>query len=141
MKNKINLLLVLLVLTSMALKADSGPKPTKVFTLYFNTSKPFEIKNQWLLECSDAKCTSFDTMKSQGPQLINCTNEQCKALSYGFKPFNKLVLEFADRTLESNVIEGHAFNSTYDVKITENEIKIVETTSFWSRYSDRKSVV
>lgn len=120
----------ILLLVPVFVLADAGPKPTRVFDLYFNTSTPQEIKKAWILECKDKTCTSYDTLQEMGPQGIKCHQNVCVARAYGFGSYIRLVLELRDRTLTSEVLDAKAFNSTYDVIITDGALSIKETTSF-----------
>lgn len=107
-------------------KADTGPKPTMQFNFKFQ-GQPVAIVGGEQLECGDPSCTDGKPLMVGGPQRFTCTADSCGSLAYGYKPYHKLVIQFADRTRESNVFQKRGFSAVYDVTVTDTGIQIEET--------------
>ena len=108
--------------------ADTGPKPTMAFTFVFD-GPAIAIIGGEQLECQDAQCQTAKPLEVGGPQRFTCTGTECSSLAYGYAPYHKLVIQFADRTRESNVFQKSAFGATYEVKVTEDALQVRETSS------------
>lgn len=110
-----------------AVHADTGPKPSMDFTLQFEGDAQ-EVVGVTLLECEDSTCVDAAPLEELGPQGIHCGGTNCHALGYGFSPFHKLILQFDDRTLESNVFEKKAFSAAYQVMVNADGLQVTETS-------------
>ena len=110
--------------------ADAGPKPSMDFTLQFEGDAQ-EVVSVTLLECEDAACADSAPLEELGPQGIHCDGTNCSALAYGFSPYHKLILEFDDRTLESNIFEKKAFDAAYQVVVKEDSLQVTENSGIF----------
>jgi hypothetical protein len=120
------LTLINLLLPLSLVKADMGPKPTMQFNFKFQ-GHPIAILGGQQLECEDSACVDGKPLRVGGPMRFYCTADSCGSLAYGYKPYNKLVIQFADRTRESNVFQKRSFSAVYDVTVTESGLQIEET--------------
>lgn len=65
----------------------------------------------------------------RGPEILTCDSPQeCRSGAYGYLPFQRLMFVFTDDTLYSDFFERAAFGSTYEVTVTDTEIRIENTT-------------
>jgi hypothetical protein len=112
----------------IVVKADIGPKPTMTFNFKFQ-GDPIAIEGGQQLQCSDATCADGTPLTEGGPQRFHCDARSCGSLAYAYKPYHKLIIQFADRTRESNVFQKRAFSATYTVTVTENWLQVEETPS------------
>jgi hypothetical protein len=119
------LTLINLLLPLSIVNADTGPKPTMTFTFKFQ-GQPIVIVGGEQLECNDPTCADGKPLMVGGPQRFTCTADSCGSLAYGYRPYHKLVIQFADRTRESNVFQMRGFNATYDVTVTESGLQVEE---------------
>lgn len=107
-------------------QADVGPKPSMKFTFEYEI-EPVSIVSGQLLECQDETCTSAEPLRQVGPQRFKCTDSECSSQAYGYAPYHKLVIEFADRTRESNVFTKNAFAASFRVTVSESALRVQET--------------
>jgi hypothetical protein len=119
------LVLGLALLLPLAAQADAGPKPGMKFTFRFQ-GQPVAILSGQLIECDDAACTKGEPLPEIGPQRMRCEGTECSVIAYGFKDYHKLVIQFADRTRESNVFSKRAYNAAFDVTVTETSLTVRE---------------
>lgn len=128
------LFVTLLLLVPLAARADLGPKPTMSF--YFNdeTGKSLSVVSGQLIECEDAQCKKSAPLGEMGPQRFECNTNQknsCFAMAYSFAPYHKLSVIFSDnKTRESNIFAGGAFDARFNVQVNNSSLVIGETTLF-----------
>ncbi len=114
---------VIVLLTATTAFADIGPKPTMQFKLVFQIP-PVALIGGQQIECSDAACSDAHPLAQLGPQRVTCspsTNE-CSSMAYGYSRYHKLVLQFADRTRESNVFESSG--GAYTITVRDADLSI-----------------
>ncbi len=127
--NHLQLALILTVFSLLlplgVARADLGPKPTMQFNFKFQ-GQPTTIVGGQQLECSDPTCADGKPLQVGGPQRFTCDAGSCHSLAYGYAPYHKLVIQFADRTRESNVFQHRAFNAVYTVTVTDSALQVEE---------------
>lgn len=106
------------LLVTPTASADAGPHPSMEFTLEYAVDQ-VAIKNSQLIECADVACTHGNNQPGQ----FECTPGGCWAKWYGDGPF-KLVIEFADRTRESNIFESCAYNDNLRVIVLDSSLRV-----------------
>jgi len=109
--------------------ADVGPKPTMTFEFIFE-GEPIAILGGQLFECEDTACAEGRPLEKVGPQYFTCTPTGCASQSYGYRPYHKLVIEFEDRTRESNIFASRSFNDNFQVTVRQNNLQVTPTS--WS---------
>lgn len=120
------LVVLALLLSPTPAGADVGPKPEMTFRFDFQTV-PVDIVEGQLLECETPACTAAEPLMEVGPQRFTCAEHGCYSMAYGYAPYHRLALTFADgSTRESNVFEKKAFNSLYIVTVTDSDLKVKE---------------
>jgi len=120
--------LLFLILTASA-SADVGPKPTMTFEFVFE-GEPIAILDGQLIECEEATCAEGRPLEEVGPQYFGCTATSCTSQSYGYRPYHKLIIEFEDRTRESNIFAGRSFDDNFRVTVRQNDLQVTPTS--WS---------
>jgi len=128
---------LLALLPAQVAHADVGPKPSMKFAFEFE-GEPVPIVSGQLIECEDAACVSGAPLEELGPQGFSCTEDSCSSIAYGYADYFKLVIEFSDRTRESNVFEKTAFAARYEVTVTEDALEVRETSGTVRRFLDRQ---
>ncbi len=126
------LLVILAMLFVLAMPggshADMGPKPTMTFTLTYQISPAPAVTGGELLECSTADCADAQPLPEAGPQHFSCQTDTCDSMAYGYEPYHRLRLHFADgSTRESNVFGKKYFNARYTVTVAETDLTVTET--------------
>ncbi len=116
---------VVLLLPVASARADIGPKPSMEFSFEYGI-EPVPIVGGQLIECEDAACETSKPLESVGPQGFTCTENGCSSLSYGYAPYHKLVIEFEDRTRESNVFTKRASEASFSVIVSETDLEVEE---------------
>jgi len=124
---------LLALLPAQVVHADVGPKPSMKFTFEFEGDSATIVSGQ-LIECDDAACASGAPLEDFGPQGFSCTEDACTSLAYGYADYFKLVIEFSDRTRESNVFEKTAFAARYEVTVSEDALEVQETSAAVRRF-------
>ncbi len=122
------LLIITLLLIPSITFADIGPKPTMEFDFSFNVNEQVDVIDGQLLECEDSQCNKSAPLQELGPQGFSCKENSCKALSYGFSPYHKLIINFTDKQRESKIFEHRGFNSVFSVSVEQDKLFITETT-------------
>ncbi|MBN2115294.1 MAG: hypothetical protein JW730_01900 [Anaerolineales bacterium] len=126
------LLLLLLffqfLLPARLVLADTGPKPTMDFEFRQEmTGEPVTITSGILYECKQPDCSDASPLMEAGPQRFTCEANSCHAMSYGFRPYHRLEIQFSDgQTRQSNIFETAGFNSNYTVTVRPEDL-LVET--------------
>jgi hypothetical protein len=119
---------VLALLPAISARADIGQKPSMEFAFEYEID-PVSIVAGQLIECEDEACETGDPLESLGPQHFTCTESTCSSLAYGYAPYHKLVIEFTDRTRESNVFTKEAFTAAFKVTVSESALLVEEVQS------------
>jgi hypothetical protein len=115
-----------LLLPVIIVKADLSPKSTMKFVFKFE-GQPVAIVSGEQFECTDPTCRDVKPLQVLGPQGFTCTADSCRSTGYGYAPYHKLVIRFADRTRESNIFQKRAFSASFDVTVTESGLQVEET--------------
>ncbi|NWG75995.1 MAG: hypothetical protein HXY24_15570 [Rubrivivax sp.] len=95
------------------------------FTFEFEIEAVSIVEGQ-LLECQDETCSDAAPLEERGPQRFTCTESECSSIAYGYAPYHRLVITFADRTRESNVFEKSGFAARYVVTVSEDALLVTE---------------
>lgn len=116
------LLLILTLLPSLTVRADTGPKPSMEFNF---SGQGVTIVSGILYECDQPDCSDAEPLKDLGAQGLYCETERCRALAYGFAPYHILEIEFADGTTRrSNIFETNGFDSKYQVTVQPEDLLV-----------------
>lgn len=119
-------ILFALLLPTVQAHADVGPKPEMNFRFTFDDA-PLAIVSGQLIECDDESCATGEPLEELGPQDFSCSESECSSMAYTYASYHKLVIEFEDRTRESNVFAKKAFRARYEVTVSETDLQVVET--------------
>lgn len=109
-------------------QADAGPKPGMTFVFEFE-GNPIEIISGQLIECDDSTCADGQPLESMGPQRFYCDADQCHSTAYTYADYHRIVIEFADRTRESNVFAKTRFRAGYRVTVLDTSLLVSEDPS------------
>ncbi len=115
-----------LLLPAATAHADVGPKPTMSFKLVYQIA-PVTIVGGQQIECQDSACTDSHPLQQRGPQRFECQSDSCFSLAYGYAPYHKLLIQFADRTRESNVFQMSGFSGEFTVTVREQDLLVKQT--------------
>jgi len=119
------LFLVLVILPSNIVLADTGPKPQMKFIFQGTDEGELQIITGELYECNQSDCSDAAPLPKLGPQGLYCDTIGCRATAYGFAPYHILEVEFSDEvTRRSNVFETGGFNSRYTVTVQPNDLLV-----------------
>lgn len=117
-----SLLLLLTLLPTATVFADTGPKPSMEFTF---TGEDVTIVSGILYECDQADCSDAEPLEDIGPQGLYCETTSCRATAYGFAPYHILEIEFVDGTTRaSNIFETAGFDSKYKVTVNPDDLLV-----------------
>lgn len=117
--------LVLSILPSHIVLADTGPKPTMEFEFKGLQDGELQIVSGILYECKQSDCSDAAPLQELGPQRLTCDTMGCRALAYGFAPYHILEIEFSDEVIRrSNIFETAGFDSRYTVTIQPNDLLV-----------------
>jgi hypothetical protein len=117
---------MVLLLPAAPAQADIGPKPGMAFAFEYQIPKTPIVSAQ-MLECQDAECKTSTPLQQMGPQGLRCNEYDCRSTAYGYAPYHKLVVTFADdKTRESNVFSSKAFSANFKVAVTESALEVKE---------------
>ncbi len=108
--------------------ADVGPKPTMHFYFAYQIAHVSIVGGQQI-ECEDAACASGRPLQQLGPQGFRCYQDECSSLAYGYRSFHKLVVQFSDRTRESNVFQMSGFSGDFVVTVREQDVQVRQAYS------------
>ena len=134
-KNILIALSFLTVLCPIAASADMGPKPTMEFNVIFKTTKPVTVITGEQYVCQDKKCHDPKKLKEYGPQRFSCENNRCRSLAYGYGgAYNIIKIQFSDKTRTSDIFRNLAFNATYDLVVDDEQIHVIDKTTFLKKY-------
>jgi len=114
--------------------ADMGPKPTMTLNLVYEVKEPITLVKADLMQCKDALCKEATPLEDYGPQRFTCAQNLCESQSYGYAPYQKLVVEFSDRTRESNIFQAKSLRSNFKVIVKESELSVEKNDKrFWRK--------
>ncbi len=117
---------IVLLFTATTVSADIGPKPEMYFLFEYQTVNVPILGGQQI-ECEDAACVRGSPLQRAGPQDFGCNSTGCGSRAYGYSSYHKLVIQFSDRTRESNVFEGRGFGGKFIVTVKPEELSIRQT--------------
>jgi hypothetical protein len=140
--NKMILVVLISIILGVSAYADLGPKPSMDFKISYKTSKPLSIIEATQMQCKDKGCSDPKPLSLYGPQHFECDGikpssfpmplskkDTCFSLSYGYDPYQKLVLRFSDNVVrESNIFPANQFTAHYSLTVTDSAL-IVELIS------------
>lgn len=128
--NRIVLVIFLILATGLQLIADAGPKPSMKFRIIYQASGPLKVVDGWQLQSNSASFTPYDTIERRGPAGFHAEQESAGSVSYGYKTYHKIIIQFEDRKLESNVFENESFNSQYELAVYDDHLEVKDVTPF-----------
>ena len=116
------LLLLITLLPTFTVLADTGPKPTMEFSF---TGEDVTIVSGILYECNQPDCSDAEPIADLGAQGLYCETMSCRAIAYGFAPYHILEIEFSDGvTRESNIFQTAGFDSKYKVTVNPADLLV-----------------
>jgi hypothetical protein len=124
------LLIIFIINIHSFLFADAGPKPSMKFKMVYKTTKPVKVIEGWQLESRFQTFNVFDTLKRQGPQEFIANQDNAHSVSYGYDDYHKIIIQFEDRTRESNVFGNESFNSQYEITVLDDRLEVRDVTPF-----------
>lgn len=120
----LSLTIAIFLFAPLASQADIGPKPTMGFDFVYKTEEAPSIVGAKQYQCESEDCSDAELMREIGPQAITCQENSCTSMSYGFKPYQKLVVEFSDEKIrESNVFSTNT-GKTFTVEVTDSDLLV-----------------
>jgi hypothetical protein len=117
--------LVFFMIPASIAQADVGPKPG-IHLSFEYTIDPVTIVSGQLIECDDETCSTGEPLQEMGPQRFECTDSDCSSIAYGYSDYLKIVIQFEDKTRESNVFTKKALNAEYIVTVNEDDLLVKE---------------
>lgn len=108
---KKNLLCLALLFTFVPLWSGVSPKPEMDFTFVYQTeNRPVVLPStSEQIQCNDNQCMQADPLGEYGIQKLYCQADDCFSIAYEYKPYQKLIIDFADGVKrESNVFRTPA---------------------------------
>jgi len=124
------ILFLFLFTTSHFLFADAGPKPSMKFKFVYRTTHPVKVVDGWQFESQFQSFNIYDTLRRQGPQGFNVSQDKASSVSYSYEDFHRIVIQFDDRKRESNVFADESFNSQYEMTIFDDRLEVKDVTPF-----------
>jgi hypothetical protein len=122
-------LFILCLFAALALKADITPEPQISYTFKYFTQAPLAINPAFSeqIQCLDNQCYSSEPLGVYGIQKLTCGGEDCYAVAYRFKPFQKLIISFSDgKVRESAVFQApKALRNTMQVNVYEDGLEVI----------------
>lgn len=125
-------------LTAVTAFADMGPKPTMKFNITYEGNRKAHFVQFFQLQYASATdlvpSDSLHEKTQRGPERATCeTPEYCRSLAYSYYDFHKLMFVFDDDTLYSPIFQKAAFNSVYNIRVTDSEVIITNVTPWLFR--------
>jgi hypothetical protein len=118
-------MLILLVVPTGVVLADTGPKPTMDFEFKGLQAGALSIVSGILYECNQPDCVDAAPLEELGPQGLRCDATSCSAIGYGFAPYHILEIEFSDGvTRRSNIFKTAGFASKYTVTVRPDDLLV-----------------
>lgn len=132
------LLMLLSVWAVLPTLADAGPKPHMCFHIRYEGDRASRflrlVQLQYKTPKDSVPTDSLHNETHRGPETLTCDSPQeCRSGAYGYQPYQRLMFVFTDDTLYSGFFERAAFGSTYEVTVTDTEIRIDDTTPWIAR--------
>jgi len=93
------------------------------FDLQYNID-PIDVEDASLFFCEDPDCK--DSLEVLGP--FGCDQYYC-SYHYGGSGYYKLVIDFADKTRESNIFQKTTYNASYTVTVNQDGLQVTENPS------------
>jgi hypothetical protein len=119
--------IALIVSSFVAAYADLGPKPTMDFKFAYNVPG-VEAKGGQLLMSNNPDCADAKPLQDLGPQRFSVSKTGAYALAYGFGQYRKLVIDFSDKTRESNIFQSANMAPKFTVLVNPNDLVVTEDT-------------
>ncbi len=124
---------LLLILTALftvcPLFADIAPTPQIIYNFNYQTSSPLNIVpvGSEQIQCEDNQCLDAQPLGIYGIQKLYCTSSYCHAISYSFKPYQKLIVKFSDgKKRETDVFKTPAtLRSAVQINVGENSLEAI----------------
>lgn len=121
----LSIILILLILPTHIVLADTGPKPSMDFKFSGLQEGELTVISGILYECNQSDCSDAAPLEELGPQGLHCDPVGCSATAYGFAPYHILEVEFSDEiTRRSNIFETAGFSSSYTVTVQPNDLLV-----------------
>jgi hypothetical protein len=115
--------IIFLFTPSITALADAGPHPIMDFELRYKVDSAL-VKNAKLIICKGVTCE--ESWQATFP--FGCVQNSCRTL-YGDSEYYKLVIEFSDKTRESNVFHKTRYSSSFIVTVNQDDLQVTE---MWS---------
>lgn len=124
---------LLLILTALfvvcPLFAEIAPTPQIIYNFNYLTPSPLTIDptESEQIQCDDNQCLSQEPLGIYGIQKLYCDTDSCRALSYSFKPYQKLVVKFSDgKKRETNVFKApSSLRSAVQINVGEDSLDAI----------------
>jgi hypothetical protein len=97
--------------------------------------EPIVVKGAQLFYCADAQCSAPRPWQEVEPSgEFRCTQDGCKVALYREGGgYLKMIVEFEDRTRESNVFEQLSRDARYRVRVTETGLQVTALERSFAR--------
>jgi hypothetical protein len=97
--------------------------------------EPVAVKGAQLFYCADSQCSAPRPWQELEPSgEFHCTQDGCKAALYREGGgYLKLIVEFEDRTRESNVFKQLSRDARYRVRVTETDLRVTALERSFAR--------
>ncbi len=124
---------LLLILTALfavcPLFADIAPTPQIIYNFNYLTAETLNIdpSESEQIQCEDNQCLSSQPLGTYGIQKLYCTTSSCHAISYSFKPYQKLIVKFSDgKKRETDVFKTpRTFRSAVQINVGEDSLDAI----------------
>lgn len=124
---------LLLILTALfavcPLFADIAPTPQITYNFNYLTAEPLNIdpSGSEQIQCDDNQCLSAQPLGTYGIQKLYCTSSSCHAISYSFKPYQKLIVKFSDgKKRETGVFKTpYTLRSAVQINVGEDSLDAI----------------
>lgn len=125
---KKTLFLCMLFLMFAPLWGGVSPKPEMDFSFSYQTAgRPAVLPNtSEQIQCEDNQCIQQIPLGKYGIQKLYCKADGCFSIAYEYKPYQKLVIDFADGVKrQSNVFPTPAkLRNAFNVTVRENDLLV-----------------
>lgn len=122
-------LFTLCMFAALTLKADISPEPQISYIFKYSNDEALKIVPQGSeqFQCADTLCSNPEPLGIYGLQKLYCGETECHSISYEFKPFQKLVVEFSDgKTRESQIFNAPSkTRSAMQVNVKEDRLEVI----------------
>ena len=106
--------------------ADIGPKDRIDFRIVYQV-EGISIIDAELIHCRDPECNEVKPPDELMYDYFRCSKgkiETCTAFAYTYGPYHMLVIEFSDKTRNSNVFKPHGIQERYQVTVLESSLRV-----------------